>query len=747
MQDSRPEAAAQRVCAKLPCPGILIAKPAEFLWGLLVREGWRNEITGGDAGNVVQAQRVNDVHFTQVGPGPLPPPHQLPPVPAGFLNREAELELLDGLLSVHVPAAPSRASTVVITGMPGVGKTSLALYWAERVREQFPDGHLYVNLHGYDAGQPAAAGQVLDNFLRALDVPLSKLPVDLEPLAALYRSVLHGRQALIILDNARTAEQIRPLLAPPSCTVIITSRSRLSGLIIREGATRLTLNPLRPDHALRLVTSVISGSLVDSDSRAAAMLAEQCAYLPLALRIVAERVAMSTGIAALADEIVAERSQLNAFATVLDDESTEVRSVFSWSYHGLTPQAARMFRLLGLQAGPTFTSAAASALAAEPAADARRLLEVLADLNLVERAGRDRYRFHDLLRAYAAELAEAEETPDQRAEAIRRLVSSYLEGADAADRVLAPLRRHVLPDPAGMEAVPALFADYDTALAWCEAERENLIAAVSLAATAGHHDLAWKLPIALVTFFHLRKYRTNRLTTLSAALESARHIGDQRGEAWSMLSMGGALIDLHRPEQAITWYRRSLDQWQALGDPYRESQALNNLCEAYRSIGQLDQSLEYGNRALALAQERGNRRELAIRLLNVGTTCYDLGRFTEAADYSERAVITGHGADQQTEGVSLHLLGSSLRQLGQLTGAIERFQHALLIQRQIGDRYGEAETLRSLALAQRQLNDESSAQESLIAALSIFQDLGDPQAEATQTELEQLRHHDHTSGT
>ena len=284
-------------------------------------EGWRNEFSGGDAGNVVQAQRVDAIHFTQAGPRSMPRPQQLPPAPAGFVNRDAELDILDGLLSEDVQGVGSRTSIVVITGMPGIGKTSLALLWAERVSERFPDGSLYVNLHGYDTGQPTRAEHVLDNFLRALDVPISQLPADVEALTGLYRSVLHGRRALIVLDNARTAEQVRPLLPPSSCLVLVTSRSRLPGLVVREGATRLPLNPLPPLHALRLLTSSISGPLAETESRAAARLTEQCAYLPLALRIVAERVAVSfeTGISGLADEISAERTHLGAFAAVFND--------------------------------------------------------------------------------------------------------------------------------------------------------------------------------------------------------------------------------------------------------------------------------------------------------------------------------------------------------------------------------------------------------------------------------------------
>jgi tetratricopeptide (TPR) repeat protein len=633
--------------------------------------------------------------------------------------------------------------------MPGVGKTSLALYWAERIREQFPDGHLYVNMHGYDTGDPVRPERALDNFLRALDVPLSKLPADSEALSGLYRSVLHGRRALIVLDNARTAEQVRPLLAPSSCMMIITSRSSLSGLVIREGATRLVLSPLHPDHAARLVIGVSRGSLAESDFRAAAVLAEQCAYLPLALRIVAERVALSAeaGITGLAEEIGAERGRLDAFASALDDESTEVRSVFSWSYRGLPPRAARIFRLLGLQTGPTFTSAAAGAMVGVPVAEARGLLEVLADLNMVERAGRDRYRFHDLLWAYAAELAEAEEPAEHRAEAIGAMVTWYLVAADAADRVLAPLRRHVLPEPADGQATLPIFSDYAAAVAWCEAERENLVAAVSLAAVIGRHDLAWKLAVALVTFFHLRKYRVDRLTTLSEALDSARCADDHFGEAWCLLAVGGALVDLSRPDEAITYYRQSLDKWREIGDTYGETQALNNLSEAFRHIGQHHESLEYGMRALAIAEEIGNHREVAIRLATIGDTYSELGRFADAIGYVERALNIGHGVDPYTEGQLLYLLGDSLRHLGQLDDAKDRFHRALLIQRQIGDRYGEAETLRSLAQTQRQLNDLDGSRESLRSALSIFQALGDPQEDTVKAELEQLQDNDGTQDT
>lgn len=715
--------------------------------GSLVNEGGRNEFSGGDAGNVVQAQHVDAIHFMQATPRVLPGPRQLPSVTAGLVNRDSELDSLDSLISESTQAEPSRVSLAVITGMPGVGKTSLALSWAERAHEQFPDGQLYANLHGYDAGPPTSAERVLDNFLRALDVPLSTLPVDTEALTSLYRSLLSGRRVLIVLDNARAAEQVRPLLAPSSCRVLVTSRSRLSGLVIREGAMRITLNPLLPVHAQQLITNVIDDFSAKAQSAAVAKLASQCAYLPLALRIAAERIALSsdTEIAVLTDEISAEHNQLNAFATMVDDESAEVQSVFSWTYQRLTPPVARIFRLLGLHAGPTFSNAAVAALAGVPVTEARRGLQVLADLNLLEHAGHNRYRFHDLLRAYAAERAEAEETPEQRTRAIGQLASWYLNAADAADRVLAPLRRHVLSNPAWTDNAPLSFSDYDATLVWCEAERQNFVATVDLAAATGNHDQAWKLAIALVTFFHLRKYRADRLATCEVALKSARHIGDKQGEAWSLLGLAGALTDLGRTADAILINKESLDKWRAIGDLYGQAQALNNLSEGYRDVGQLDDSLEYGKRALTLWQETGNRRDEAITLKLLGATYHDLNMFTEAVECVERAVQASHDADRYTEATALCLLGNTLGGLGQLNEAKERFNHALLLQRQIGDKYGEAETLRSLAKVQWQLNDADGARESLRAALAILRALNDPQATDAQDELERLCRDDHSS--
>jgi tetratricopeptide (TPR) repeat protein len=348
-----------------------------------------------------------------------------------------------------------------------------------------------------------------------------------------------------------------------------------------------------------------------------------------------------------------------------------------------------------------------------------------------------RFTFHDLLRAFASERCQAEETAEQRDKAVSRLALWYLATADAADRLLAPLRRHVRIDPA--DSMPLPFRDYEAALAWCEAERENLVATVQVAAETGHHEQAWKLAIALVTFFHLRKHRLDRLTTCNIALESARQIQDKWGEAWSILSIGAALTDLRRPDDAITAFREALGKWRELGDGYGQAMALNNLSEVYCDIGRFDDSLPQAHEALLLWEQIGNRRSEAITLNCMGVACDGLGRPSDAITYLERALRAAHGADRYTEGISLHLLGISFLKLGQLQEARASFHEALTCQRETGDRYGEAQTLRDLAKLQHQLDDTTGARYSLRLAMSIFYDLTDPQLSAVEAEMDQFR--------
>ncbi|WP_158884540.1 ATP-binding protein [Amycolatopsis anabasis] len=400
-------------------------------------------------------------------------PHQLPADVRGFTGRSGYLEKLDAL----IPEAENHGDRAVvisaIAGTAGVGKTALAVHWAHRVRDRFPDGQLYTNLCGYDhAGVPADPDAVLENFLHALDVPAEKVPGDLAAKQCLYRSVLAGRRMLIVLDNACSAEQIRPLLpGEGTCLVVVTSRNRLSGLVAREGAERVTLDVLPLAEAVELLRSILGS---DRDRTAILeSLAELCVRLPLALRIVAERAATSAvPLTELVAELTDERSRLDALTPDGDEDTTAVRAVFSWSYRALPPPDARVFRLLGLHPGPDLGLHAAAALAGVSQAETRRRLDRLVGAHMLERHGR-RFRFHDLLRVYAAERAHEDETATERDAARRRMLDWYLHTASAATTAVGHDSQLRL-EPVSPGITPLTFDTPGQVATWYAAEYRNL---------------------------------------------------------------------------------------------------------------------------------------------------------------------------------------------------------------------------------------------------------------------------------
>jgi DNA-binding SARP family transcriptional activator len=350
-----------------------------------------------------------------------PVPRELPPDATDFTGRTAELSRLDSMSSGADAASPVLA---VITGTAGAGKTALAVHFGRLAAGRFPDGQLFIDLRGHAEAEPMPPGEALRRFLRALGV--REPPGDTDEATALYRSLLAGRRMLILLDNAASASQVRPLLpGAVGCLVLVTSRSQLPGLVTRGGATLMTVGPLAIPEGVVLVREIVGGFRVDAEPDAAASIVTRCARLPLALRAAAERAVRRPRLtlAALAAELADEQHRLDVLSDGADRDTT-LRSVFSWTYRGLAFDAARMFRLLGLHPGPDISIPAAAALAAASEADAARLLEVLAQVHLAEEAAPGRYRVHALLRAYAAECAAISETPENRAAAIRRLLAS-----------------------------------------------------------------------------------------------------------------------------------------------------------------------------------------------------------------------------------------------------------------------------------------------------------------------------------
>ncbi|MBV9010952.1 MAG: tetratricopeptide repeat protein [Pseudonocardiales bacterium] len=657
-------------------------------------------------------------------------PRQLPMDVAHFTGRDAELAALDALLIQDPTGRPAAMVIGVIAGTAGVGKTALAVHWAHRVRDRFPDGQLFVNLHGYSRCPPMAPEQALGEFLRALGVPVERIPAGLGERAALYRSLLDGRAVVVVLDNAHTAEQVRPLLpGSATCRVVVTSRNRLSGLSAHDGASRVTMDLLPPAEAITLLRGVIGTPRVAAEPEATAALASRCAYLPLALRIAAERAATHPHVtlADLADELAVVHDRLDLLATAeQEDEATAVRAAFSWSYRALTPETARAFRLLGLHAGADLSAPAAAALTDTTPAQVRRLLETLVSAHLIEETGKDRYRLHDLLRVYAAERAQAEETDHDCAAAVRRVLTWYLHTGDAADRMLNPHRRRVPLGHPELPGTPLEFTAYGQALDWCETERANLVAAVPHAAETGEHVIAWKLPLALWGFFTLRDHWAALIATHRIGLTAAQHLHDREGEAWSRGGLGMAYLVLRRYDEALHHYQRALQICQDIDDSWGEAVALLSLGKAYLHLGRYDEALDYSQQALRICQDIDDPWSQTFALLNIGTIHRRLHHFDDALDCFQRTLTSVRSICHQSgEAMTLHNLGDTYRDLRRFEDALEYFRQACSAYREIGDRCGEAETLRDIGDALQKLDQTPAAVEYWNLALPIFEDLND----------------------
>ncbi|WP_167521603.1 ATP-binding protein [Microbispora triticiradicis] len=647
-------------------------------------------------------------------------PAQLPAAPRAFAGRAAALAELDDARRSH--------QMVVVSGPAGVGKTATALYWSHRAAPRFPDGCLFADLRGFDpTGAPAEPAEVLARFLRDLGCSPASIPAGLEPRAARLRTLLDGRRVLIVVDNAATSDQVRPLIpGSAGCRLVVTSRSRLSGLVARDGAARLVLAPLPEYEALTQLGEAIGDRRVAEEPEAAAEIARRCGYLPLALRIAAERAQArpSVRLAALATELAVTRERLNLLATT-EDEATTVRSVFSWSYRALPPDAARMFRLLGLHRGADLGVPAAAALAGTGRSQAQRLLEALAAVHLLEEAASGRYRFHDLVRLYAAECAEADESAEDRSAAVRRLLGWYLHTADAAGRRIDPLRRRAESGPPGEQLIT--FAGYAEALDWFDAERANLAAVVRHAAGTGHTVLAWRLADAGGSYFVLRKPWAEWVSAYQAGLTAARDGKDEVGEAWMLDGLAAVHRDLGSLDEALECCEQALVIWRRVGDRAAECASLNDLGDICRTFGRTATALVRLREALALSREIGGARETATALGRIGETYLRIGQIDQALRFlsDALAVFTKLG-DRNGEARVLDTMGVAYQTLRCGDRAVDLLRAALQVRRELGDRHGAATTLLHLGEVYRDVREEAPARVALREALTICEESDDP---------------------
>jgi tetratricopeptide (TPR) repeat protein len=665
----------------------------------------------------------------------------LPLAVHAFAGRGSELASLDALLTSWSQPGRTRAAAVIISavsGTAGVGKTVLAVHWAHQVAGQFPDGQLYVNLRGFDpTGSAMEPAEAVRGFLEALGVPADRMPAGLPARTGLYRSLLAGKRVLVVLDNARDVEQVRPLLpGSPECLVIVTSRNQLAGLVASEGAVPLTLDLLTPAEALALLTERLGIDRVAGEPDAVRDLIDSCARLPLALAIAAARAAAHRDFPLT--RLAAELHDSAGALDVLDggDPGTDVRAVFSWSYRTLAAATARLFRLLGLHPGPDLAAPAAASLAGIPLAQARPQLAELTRAHLLTEHKPGRYAFHDLLRAYAAELAHTPGSDVERNTAVRRMLDYYLHSAHAADRLLDPSRDPIELTPAQPAVTSETFADRDEALAWLGAEHRVLLAVFNQTAGTGYDSHTLQLAWALTTFHHRRGLLQEWVATHFTALAAARRVGDRAVQADAHRDLGRAYAALDRFQDADTQLRQSLDLYGQVGEQIGRAHSYLYLARLAARQDQLAEAIEHGRRALDLFRAGGHHAGEARTLNAMGWHFAMLGEHRQAVALCEQALpLLQEADDRDSQAHTWDSLGYAHHHLGQYAEAVTCFQHALRLFQGLGDRYYQADILTHLGDTQHAAGTPDAAHDTWLRALSIFDKLGHPDGKLVRARL------------
>ncbi|MFI5889592.1 AfsR/SARP family transcriptional regulator [Actinoplanes sp. NPDC051513] len=619
-----------------------------------------------------------------------PRPAQLPHGTADFVGRAKALSQLNALLGDDGTAGGRALVITAISGTAGVGKTALAVHWSHQIRRRFPDGQLYVNLRGFDPnGPPMNPGEAIRGFLDALGVPEHKIPTGIDSQSGLYRSLLADRRGLILLDNAHDAEQVRPLLpGAPGCLVLITSRSDLPGLVAAEGARPVAIDLLSVDEARALLRRRLGAARTEAEPRELDEIIELCARLPLALTVVAARAASHPqfSLRDLAEELRESASRLDIFEE--GDRATDVRCVFSWSYHKLGARAARVFRLMGLQAGPEITTRATASLAGIALDEARPALVELARTHLVTERAPGSFVLHDLLRAYATELAHAHDPPAEHDEALRRVLDHYVQTGYQALRLLNPHHYDAITVPSPRPGVtPERITGIRQARSWFTGQYPVLLAALRQGFDGGLTDEVWYLTCVLWPFLEYHGLWLESQTALQAAHLSA----DPRRSALAHRLLGRAYSKAGRYAEADGHLRQALERYRMLDD-------LAGQAEAFRDL------------ALKLDRQESHREALA------------------AAEQSLRLFrAAGHAIGQAR---AENAIGWFHNKLGDHETALVHCREALALQTRLGDRPGQAETLDSLGYIYLKLRDWAKARVSYERALELYHEFDDRYDEA-----------------
>ncbi|GIE97586.1 AfsR/SARP family transcriptional regulator [Paractinoplanes rishiriensis] len=669
--------------------------------------------------------------------------NDLPGDVADFTGREPQLRRL---LAAPGAAPPTAAVVLAVDGMAGVGKSTLAVHVAHRLAGRYPDGRLFLDLHAHSEGRPPVdPAAALDLLLRALGTPGETIPAGLDERAARWRAAVAGRRLLLVLDNAASAAQVRPLLpGSAGCLTLVTSRRRLADL---DCTDVVSLDVLPPDEAAALFNRIILNRSIGADGDVAEVVA-LCDRLPLAIRIAAARLRARPAwtVGHLARRLRDRRRVLTELA--VGDRS--VAASLALSYAQLTEPQQRLFRLLGLAPVADFDACLAAAAAGLPVERAERLLEDLLDAHLVQEPAPGRYRLHDLLQQHAHTAAQETDDPAARHAAVGRMLDHYFAVACAAVDTLFPRTRHQRPRPVSEVPPPA------DARAWLDAERANLVAAVAHAATEGWPAHAVGLAATLRLYLDTGTHLVDSLAVHRHALGAASSVAD-RGtalhnlakacwrlgrydEAYDLLqralpihqdagtleTLGATCYSLGRYDDAIDNYERAAEMHRAAGDPVAEATALNNIGVIHERQGRYRSVLEICGRALDIYRAAGDRLCEAHALNNAGNALWRLGDYDEALDSLSRAlVLHRESGDPSWEAHTLTSLGNVLASLGRPGEALDHCDRALAIQRASGERADEAATLSDRGVIRRLVGSHPESLDDLSLALSIAREIGD----------------------
>jgi DNA-binding SARP family transcriptional activator/tetratricopeptide (TPR) repeat protein len=677
-----------------------------------------------------------DIRAGSAEPG-IGVPRRLPAEVHYFAGRAEQLQVLDRLLDDATEPVTALLISA-IDGTAGIGKTTLAVHWAHRVADRFPDGQLYVNLRGFDpSGTPITPAEAARGFLEAFGVGPESMPLGDEAQLAMYRRLLAGRRALVLLDNARDAEQVRPLFpAAPSSVVVVTSRRQLTGLVVADGARPVTLGLLTDAEARDLLCRRLGPARVAAEPGAVDQIIESCARLPLALSIAAAHAAARVGLP-LAD-IAAQLKDTRSVLDVLDtgDPATQVRAVFSWSYRHLETTAVRLFRLLGVAPGPDISLPAAACLAEVPVAEASRALGELTRASLLSERVPGRYAFHDLLRAYAAERCREQDSEAVRRVAVHRLLDYYLHSAFAAERLLHPARDPVTLAPAPPGLTPETPRDDGHARAWFEAEHVNLLAATRTAAEDGYPAHVWRFAWSLSTYLQRSGHWSDWESTQLLGLTAAASIGDHAGEICAHRALGRVRARFGMFEDADRHLARALDLATRLGDRLGRARVHVDLAWTAELAGRNGDALAEARQALELLRELDHRYGMAETLNTVGWYLAMVGEFRSALEHCEEALelLRGLGHLYGMAG-TWDSLGYIHHNLGEDTRAVECYREAVRLFHRLGDRAYEAGSVVRLGDVLETVGDLDAARESWHTALATLEELGHPDAEQVRAKL------------